>query len=100
MHMWFSCQAPIEQVVSEPAVYANKLDARKRAGETIMLGLRRTEGISEQEFASRTGFTLQKLAGPALQRFETLGLVSRTGGRLKLTDRGMEVADTVLCELL
>ena len=79
---------------------SEELDARKRAGETIMLGLRRTEGISEQEFASRTGFTLQELAGPALQQFETLGLVSTEGGRLKLTDRGMEVGETVLCELL
>jgi len=77
-----------------------ELGPQKRAGETAMLGLRMTEGIDESEFAARTGFTPTELAGEALEGFIEQGLMSRTGGRLHLTERGMEVADSILSEFV
>ena len=77
-----------------------RLEPRKRAGEAAMLGLRRIEGIDEQEFAARTGFALQELAGEAFGRLVEMGLVKREKGRVQLTERGMEVADSVVEEFL
>ena len=76
------------------------IDARKRAGETAILGLRMTEGIDEEAFASRTGFTLAELAGEEFERLISMGLLRREGGRIALTKRGMEIGDSVMSEFM
>jgi oxygen-independent coproporphyrinogen III oxidase len=78
-----------------------ELSAEGRARETAILMLRRTTvGIERDDFRERTGFDLNALAGPAIERFKARGCLEDDGHRLRLSRQGVFVADTVLCEFL
>jgi oxygen-independent coproporphyrinogen-3 oxidase len=77
------------------------LDPEARARETAVLMLRRTAlGIDRDDFARRTGFDLDALAGPALARHAASGLLLDDGRRVRLSRDGLFLADSVLCDLL
>jgi oxygen-independent coproporphyrinogen-3 oxidase len=86
----------------EPATGPTEtLDPEARARETAVLMLRRTAvGLDREDFEWRTGFDLEALAGPAIRRAVSLGLLDDDGRRLRLTREGLFVADSVLCEFL
>lgn len=68
--------------------------------ETLMLGLRMTEGISEADFMQRHGIALEMLYGEKLRRFESQGLLTHQDGWWRLTRRGMDVQNAILVELM
>jgi oxygen-independent coproporphyrinogen-3 oxidase len=86
----------------EPATGPTELlDPLSRARETAVLMLRRTrQGIDRDDFARRTGYALDALAGPALARHVAGGLLDDDGRRVRFTRDGLFLADTVLCDLL
>jgi oxygen-independent coproporphyrinogen-3 oxidase len=86
----------------EPATGPHEeLSAEGRARETAILMLRRiTMGIERDDFRERTGFDLDALAGPAIERFKARGCLEDDGHRLRLSREGVFVADMVLCEFL
>lgn len=68
--------------------------------ETLMLGLRMTEGVSEPDFLRRHGVGLEMLYGERLRRFESKGLMAHQDGFWRLTRRGMDVQNAILVELM
>ena len=68
--------------------------------ETLMLGLRMTEGISLHDFAAQYGVTFESLYGDTARRLERGGLLTWEKERVKLTRRGMDIQNTVLLELM
>jgi len=77
------------------------LTPAERARETAVLMLRRTrDGIRRDAFFERTGFELDVLAGDAITRLGSRGLLDDDGQRVCLTREGLFVADSVLCEFL
>jgi oxygen-independent coproporphyrinogen III oxidase len=77
------------------------LDSEARARETAVLMLRRTEaGLDRDDFARRTGFDLDRLAGPVVARALARGWLEDDGRRVRFTREGLFLADSVLCELL
>ena len=68
--------------------------------ETMMLGLRLTAGVSEAEFAARHGLPLWQVYGAALAPALADGRLRRENGRVFLTERGMDVMNSVLVALL
>ncbi len=68
--------------------------------ETLMLGLRLYEGIGEEEFLRLHGISLEEYRGPVLHSLETDGLLCHRDGRWFLTDRGMDIQNSVLVELM
>ena len=68
--------------------------------ETMMLGLRMTGGVSEEGFESLHGVSLEACYGPTLRRLSSQGLVAHRNGNWFLTDRGMDIQNTVLVELM
>jgi oxygen-independent coproporphyrinogen-3 oxidase len=86
----------------EPATGPTEtLDPEARARETAVLMLRRTDtGLDRDDFRRRTGFDLDVLAGPAVARFLSQGLLEDDGRRVRFTREGLFLADTVLCEFL
>ncbi len=68
--------------------------------ETLMLGLRLTRGVSEEEFEALHGLTLEAFRGERLRRLQAQGLMKHEGGRWFLTDRGMDIQNRVLVELM
>ena len=74
------------------------LDAEGRARETAVLMLRRTvQGLDRADFLRRTGFAIDVLAGAAVERAVSRGLLEDDGARLRLTREGRFLADSVLC---
>ena len=74
-------------------------EATNRADAAI-LGLRLLEGIDEAAFAVRHGVTLEAEFGPVLERHLVLGLIERSEGRVRLTDRGLLLSNEVFVDLL
>ncbi|MBE5782009.1 MAG: radical SAM family heme chaperone HemW [Clostridiales bacterium] len=68
--------------------------------ESVMLGLRMTEGIKEADFFAMHGVTLENVYGEKLKKPLQEGLLCRENGFLRLTRRGMDVQNRILVELL
>ena len=68
--------------------------------ETLMLGLRMTQGVSEEDFASRHGVSLEAYRGEQLRAFEAQGLLAHENGSWRLTRRGMDVQNAILVDLM
>jgi oxygen-independent coproporphyrinogen-3 oxidase len=78
-----------------------EIDERTAMGETMMLGLRLLEdGVSPLAFARRHGVSLFDLFGPQLARFTTIGLLEADHHRVRLTKRGVLLANSVCAEFL
>ena len=68
--------------------------------ESVMLGLRMTEGIGESEFISMHGMGFEQAFGGVLHALQKEGLLVMEDGRMRLTDRGMDVQNSVLVRLM
>lgn len=68
--------------------------------ETMMLGLRMTQGVSESDFQQMHGMTLNECYGDRLRDLERRRLMSWRDGRCRLTRRGMDVQNAILVELM
>jgi oxygen-independent coproporphyrinogen-3 oxidase len=88
-------------LAGEPAAFQSEtLPPEERARETIALQLRRGEGIGRQAFREQTGFSLDSLAGTALEKYVTRGLLLDDGDGIRLTRPGKCVADFLIQDFL
>jgi oxygen-independent coproporphyrinogen-3 oxidase len=84
-----------------PPHEAETLDAAAKARERVILGLRLRQGIAADEWRARTGFTLAELYPEReVERLSDQGLLEEVAGRLRLTERGLELADEVFVDLV
>lgn len=83
-----------------PAIEAETLTPAARHGELAMLMLRLSRGLNFSDFADRTGRDARKLFAEPIERLVPNGLLSIDQTALRLTDRGLEVADAVAAEFL
>ena len=82
------------------AFQSETLDPQERARETMVLQLRRTEGIDRAHFRLQTGFDVDDLAGSTLRRYADLELLVDDGRQVRLTRQGIYVADALIVGLL
>jgi len=68
--------------------FAEQMTAARTMAETVVLGLRLVEGLPLEEFRRRFGQELMSAYGPQVEELETLGLLERVDGCLRLTARG------------
>ncbi len=68
--------------------------------ESVMLGLRLTEGIGDREFFDMHGADLEEVFGRKWKRAVGNGLLVHENGRLRLTRRGMDLQNSVLVDLM
>lgn len=68
--------------------------------EFMILGLRRSCGVSRKEFFGRFSKELDACFGDVVARFVSLGLLESDGDIVRFTEDGMYVSNTVLCELM
>ena len=64
------------------------------------MSLRLRQGISTTDFYEQFGYTIEDQFGDQIKRLRTYGLVAYEDERLKLTEKGLFVADTVMTEFL
>ena len=68
--------------------------------ETMMLSLRMSQGISEEIFLKKHRISLEQCYGIKLNEMEKNGLMLHENGRWKLTDRGFDIQNSILVELM
>lgn len=81
--------------------FAERLSAAQLMDERVMLGLRLEEGLDRERFVADFGvWPEQAYPGPLWEELEQAGLVARDARRIRLTDRGMMVADAVVATII
>ena len=83
-----------------PLVERETLSPEERLGETIFLGLRLREGVERSRLLRETGLDLEKTRAEALRQQREAGLIEYDGERLRLTSRGLLLADGVAAAFL
>ena len=68
--------------------------------ETLMLGFRTTQGVSEAAYEAMHGASLQQQYGERLRSLAQRGLLEHDGDWWRLTRRGMDVQNVILVELM
>ncbi len=76
------------------------LETKDRMSEFMFLGLRQTEGISEEVFEKTFGIPIEKVYGEILQKLINQGLLLRTKTGYCLTDFGLDVSNQVFVEFI
>ena len=72
----------------------------RRMRDTVMLGLRLAEGVSNVEFEERFGTSLRDYCGERLDQLVKAGVLGWRGDRLALAQASYFVCNAVLAELL
>lgn len=72
----------------------------ERMFERMMMGLRMNRGVDCERFARDFGVQPESVWPEAIARFTSGGLMERCGERLRLTQRGMQLMNSVLVELM
>jgi oxygen-independent coproporphyrinogen-3 oxidase len=75
-------------------------DAATAVADALILGLRLTEGVEIAAFDARFGADLEGSFGATFAKYEQLGILDRSGGRLRLTERGLLLSNELFVELL
>ncbi|MFN3169014.1 MAG: coproporphyrinogen-III oxidase family protein [Phycisphaeraceae bacterium] len=88
----------IDQAPDPPTQDHEALDAAGKFAEQLMLGLRLREGIDDAWFASHP--SLRQDQRETADECTDRGLLERVEGRLRLTRRGLFVADSIIAKLL
>ena len=83
-----------------PAADYEKLTPRQRAGELAMLLLRLERGLEFEEFAARSGFDAREIYAEPIRQLTDLGLIVASAGGIKLSEKGLNVADAVAAEFV
>ena len=74
---------------------SERLTGLRAVGEAIMIALRTAQGVTLEEFKERYGVDIAERYAPVVARYQTDGLLERTGDRLVLTRRGRFFANDV-----
>ncbi|TWU00059.1 Oxygen-independent coproporphyrinogen-III oxidase-like protein [Botrimarina colliarenosi] len=83
-----------------PVAEREELSPEERARERLVFGLRRLEGVRYDAFAAQTHHEVAELAGEAIARFVSLGLLVDDGQVVRLTRNGLMVSDAIWPDLL
>lgn len=89
--------------VAEPANLREDIDRlveKERMEEFMFLGLRMCKGIEKAEFKNRFKKDIETVYGGVLKKLTAQGVIEEEGGRIRLTDRGIDVSNVVLAEFL
>lgn len=84
-----------------PIALSETLDKATAMGETMMLGLRLLqEGVSASAFQRRHGQSLLDVYGSQIEELTEIGMVTWDGERVRLTHRGLLLANDVAARFL
>lgn len=83
-----------------PVAETEELSPEARHSEFMYLGLRCMSGVSRTEFADCFGVSMEDCFGEAIRRCVGDGLLEEEGGRVRLTERGIDVSNRVFAEFI
>jgi oxygen-independent coproporphyrinogen-3 oxidase len=64
------------------------------------MGLRKIEGVSEEEFYKRFNKKMDYLYKDVIKKYEKEEFLSRNKGRLYLTEKGIAVSNIIMADFL
>ncbi len=76
------------------------IEKSEREFEFLMLGLRTSAGVSRNEYSARFGASFDEKYASKMQKFIDRGYIYANEDRVCLGERGFEVSNTILAELL
>lgn len=79
---------------------AHVLTTEEQMEEFMFLGLRMMCGVDCRAFYNKFGQEMEAVYGPVLAKMTSRGLMQEESGRVKLTDRGIDVSNYVMAEFL
>ena len=68
--------------------------------EFMFLGLRLVEGVSTKEFERQFGCNIRDVYGNVIDKYLEMGLLEFSGDYLRLTEKGLDVSNTVMADFL
>jgi oxygen-independent coproporphyrinogen-3 oxidase len=80
--------------------FRERVDRELEKADTLILGLRLTEGVRPADWRARFGEDLEARYGPTLAELKGLGLLEQDDGPLRLSSRGRLLANEVLQRFL
>jgi len=83
-----------------PYAMQHLVDATESCEDTMMLGLRLSEGVSRERFLRQHGRHLEEVFGPVVDRLEKRGLLQWDGDHVRVTDRAWPIANLVYEEFV
>lgn len=83
-----------------PVDNGEKLSLRKRMIETIILGLRTKDGVGCKKFKTRFGVNLNDIFFKQVNKLVNLALLEKGDCKIKLTKKGIFLANTVFREFV
>lgn len=95
--------APYMDVLQQhnrPIADTEHLTGRAEKAETLMLALRKREGISLEVYQNRFGESIEVAFGDILNKWSDSHLLEQTDTYLRLTNRGLLLANEVFVELM
>ena len=78
--------------------YENTLEDNME--EFMFMGLRKLEGISEEDFAERFNRNINSVYGKVINKYVAEGLLNREKKRIFLSSKGIEISNSVMCEFI
>ena len=82
------------------AAVEERLDLNSQMSEFCILGLRMCKGISKSEFAKRFGKDIYDRFGEVIRKHILSGLLEEDDDRIRCTPKGLDLNNSVLCDLL
>ena len=102
-----------EKRISDPKVYiehintGNSVVIEKESllpedsfRETVIMGLRLTDGVSRERLFNRYGLDIEKYYGKTLYKLVSVGLVELSTTHMKITAKGRPLSNLVMAELV
>ena len=83
-----------------PVADREKLEPLAAAKERLAIGLRMVDGIAEDDFLHRTGFSVASILGTLGTTLIENNLLHHSGDRWKLTQQGRLVCDGIASEIV
>ena len=85
---------PGQEVSGEP------LSRTAQMEEFMFLGLRMVDGFQRTEFTDAFGIEIEGIYGEVLNSLQKDGLLEKKEGRIKLTEKGIDVSNYALAQFL
>ena len=102
----YSNLSSVEDYMREPCLPFDRrpgyevLTEKDQLEEYMFLGLRKTEGISIEEFRDKFGKTVDQVYGKVIRKFIESGHLICEGGKLRLTEKGIDVSDYMFADFM
>jgi oxygen-independent coproporphyrinogen-3 oxidase len=77
-----------------------EIDSDEQMSEHMILGLRLTKGIETESFKKKFGVELTSVYGKQIEKLEAAGLTDFDGVSLKLTKKGLDLANQAFVEFI